>query len=363
MRSPLRSVVILSLMVGLMAFFLRSADLGRVWQEILRARWDLLVVSFGLTVASYLLRVERWRYMLRPIGNAHFGNAFRATAMGFAANAVLPGRVGEVLRPYVFARREGVSATAAFATIVLERLIDLLTVLLLLATFQLVLRPAMPAADARLLGVLESGAIAAGVVGLLLLGLVFVAAKDPARSGRLVLRLGRAAPGGLVGRVARLVQRFMEGLAVIHSIRPLAMAVAFSLPLWLCAALSIWAVSNAFGIPMSVSGSALMMGFVVLGVAVPTPAGIGGYHAAYQLGATALYAAPADSTVGAALVLHAITFLPVTLVGLVFMVQEGAQLAGVRRWVTTKDTDEVAAGGRLEPPSAIAVVEDEGSLR
>ena len=300
--------------------------------------------------------------MLRPIGNAHFGNAFRATAMGFATSAILPGRVGEVLRPYVFARREGVSATSAFATVVLERLIDLLTVLLLLAAFQLGLRPALPAADARLLGALQSGAIAAGVAGLLILGLVFVAAKDPARSGRVVLTFGHSAPGGLVGRVAQLVQRFMEGLAVLHSIRPLAKAMALSLPLWLCAALSIWAVSNAFGIPMSVSGSALILGFVVVGVAVPTPAGIGGYHAAYQLGATALYAAPADSTVGAAVVLHAISFLPITVVGLVFMVQEGVQLAGVRRLVINSDSDEVPVGGPPKPPSAITVVEDDGSL-
>ena len=350
-------------MVGLMTFFLRSADLSRVWEEIVGARWDFLAVSFGLTIASYLLRVERWRHMLRPIGSANFRNAFRATAMGFAASAMLPGRVGEVLRPYIFARREGVSATAAFATIVLERLIDLLTVLLLMAAFQLTLRPVIPAADKHLLELIKNGAIAAGVVGFLILGLAFVAAKDPARSAQAILRVGHAAPGGLGDWIARPVQRFMEGLAVMHSIRPLAIAIVLSLPLGFFAALSIWAVSNGFGIPMSVSGSTLILGCLLLGVAVPTPAGIGGYHAAYQLGVTALYGASADSVVGAAVVLHAISFLPVTIVGLVFMVQEGVQLSGIRGLVISNESNEVSVNRGSKPTSPISVSEDEGSLR
>ena len=346
-----------------MAFFLRSADLGRVWKEIVGARWDFLAVSFAFTIVSHLLRVERWRHMLRPIGSANFRNAFRATTMGFAASAMLPGRVGEVLRPYIFARREGVSATAAFATVVLERVIDVLSVLLLMAACQLVLRPVIPVADKDLLGAFQNVAIAAGVVGFLLLGLGFLAGKDPARSARAILRLGHAAPSSLGGWIARLVQRFMEGLAVMHSTRPLGIAVVLSLPLGLFAALSIWSVSNGFGIPMSVSGSTLILGCVLLGLAVPTPAGIGGYHAAYQLGVTALYGASTDSVVGAAVVLHAISFLPVTIVGLVFMVQEGVQLTGIRGLVINNESDEDPVNQGPKQSLPISVSEDEGSLR
>ena len=114
---------------------------------------------------------------------------------------------------------------------------------------------------------------------------------------------------------------------------------------------------------MSVSGSTLILGCLLLGVAVPTPAGIGGYHAAYQLGVTALYGASADSVVGAAVVLHAISFLPVTIVGLVFMVQEGVQLSGIRGLVISNESNEVSVNRRSKPTSPISVSEDEGSLR
>ena len=60
---------------------------------------------------------------------------FRATAVGFAASSVLPARAGEVIRPYFLARHENMTATGAFATIILERVLDVLTVLALLASF------------------------------------------------------------------------------------------------------------------------------------------------------------------------------------------------------------------------------------
>ena len=88
-----------------------------------------------VTALTYVLRALRWQYLLAPIGPTHFGNAFRTTVIGFAASFLLPARAGEVIRPYLLARKESLSATAAFATIILERLLDLVTVLLLFGVF------------------------------------------------------------------------------------------------------------------------------------------------------------------------------------------------------------------------------------
>ena len=83
----------------------------------------------------------RWQYLLVPIGHVGFGNALRTTVIGFAASAVLPARAGEVLRPWLLARKEGLSATAAFATIILERVLDTVMVLLLFGLFLLLADP------------------------------------------------------------------------------------------------------------------------------------------------------------------------------------------------------------------------------
>ena len=367
MRSQIRVLLIVSLTVGLMAFFLHSANLGRVWQELLGSRWDLVTAAFGLTVVAYLLRVVRWRLLLEPIGRTQFLTAFRATVMGFAASSLLPGRVGEVLRPWVLARRESLSATAAFATIVVERLLDLLAMLLILAICQIPFRPIVPAVDEQLLGALRIGAFVAGAVGFVLLVLIFLAAKAAERPGGFVLSFGRATPGGFIEKVARTMERFVEGLAVMRATRPLVLATLWSFPLWITSMMAIWLVSTAFGVELSLSGSAILMGLVVLGVSVPTPAGIGGYHAAYQFGATSLYGATPDSAVAAALVLHAMNFAPVTLLGLVYMAEEGIHLTGIRKLLASSSADangEQSAGVQPDSPelSIEARVEDEGSL-
>ena len=342
----MRTVIVVSLMVGLMWFFLRNADLWRVWEEIRRARWDLLTVGLIVTLGSYLFRVERWRHLLRPVGKTRFSSAFRATVIGFAANAVMPGRVGEVLRPYALARRERLSAVAAFGTIVIERLLDLVTVVLIFSGFILVFDPQMPIADPELLATLKTGATLMGIAGVIALAFVFLASGDPVRVSRIVMRLTQVAPGGVVHQLTMIAHRFLEGLAVTRQARPLIVAMLWSLPLWIGVALSIWCVSTAFGIDVTLGGSVILMGLVVVGVAVPTPAGVGGYHAAYQLGATALYGAAVDQAVGAALVLHIFSFGPVTVLGLLFMAQDGLKVTGIRTLGTDVEVASSAGADR-----------------
>ena len=213
-EGDVRTFIIVGLSVGLMVFFLRHASLGRVWEELLGARWDLLGAGLVATLGTYLFRVERWRHLLRPIGSIRFSPAFRATIMGFAANSLMPGRVGEVLRPYLLARSERVSGTAAFATIVIERLLDLLVVCLFFSGVMLLFELERSTADASLLATIKQGATVAKIVAVAALGVMFAVAGDPERAGSAVRRVSQAVPGGRVHRLTMFTQRFLEGLAV-----------------------------------------------------------------------------------------------------------------------------------------------------
>src|SRR5438132_5651686 len=127
--------------VALLALFLHNVDLQRVAADIVRARPEWLAISLATMVVNLAIRSLRWRYLLEPLGRTSFASAFRATAVGFAASTVLPARAGEVIRPYFLARQARhdqhgrMTATGAFATIILERLLDVVTVLVLLASF------------------------------------------------------------------------------------------------------------------------------------------------------------------------------------------------------------------------------------
>ena len=130
---------------------------------------------------------------------------------------------------------------------------------------------------------------------------------------------------------AQRLETFAQGLAVMRSPAKLAVALALSFPLWLSIAAGIWLASRAFHITFPYPASFLIMTVLVVGVAVPTPGAIGGFHAAYQFSVVRFFAASDDAAVGAGIVLHAISFVPVTILGIFFMAREGLTLSGVQR--------------------------------
>jgi uncharacterized protein (TIRG00374 family) len=331
MQPRVRNALILLLTLGLLGVFLRSVNVADVWGETRRANpWPLLLAVVA-TGATYAVRALRWQYLLAPIGPTHFSTAFRTTVIGFAATFLLPARAGEVIRPYLLARREGLNATAAFATIILERLLDLITVLLLFAWFVLTAAPDAVSGDPAQFARVKLGGLAAAGMALAGSAVLFTLAGHPERMGRLALSVERVLPTRLAHAVARFVETFAQGLAVMRQPRRMVIALALSVPLWLAIATGIWLTSQAFHITFPFQASFLVTTVLVVGVAVPTPGAVGGFHLAYQIAAEVFFGAPAERAVGAAIVLHAISFVPVTLLGIYFMAREGLTLAGARR--------------------------------
>lgn len=330
MRKWLRSVVIVVLSVGLLALFLRGARLDVVWSEIKQADPWLIAISCGLTVSTMVFRALRWQYLLAPIGHARFRPAFRTTTIGFAASAVLPARAGEVIRPYLLARQEGLSATATFATIVVERVVDSVTVVALLASFVLFFDTGMATADSTTYRLVQVGGLAVGSITLVVLVIMFFAARDPEALGRWAYKLEHLLPGRLTHKLAEALLKFAEGLAVVRAPRRLFIALLLSFPLWIAIALGIWTVIEAFGIDIPFTGSFLLVALLVVGVAVPTPGAVGGFEAAALIGLTSFYQVPNDRAVGTALVLHAVSLLPTVALGFLFLIQDGLGFSAMR---------------------------------
>jgi len=339
MRSHLRTIIVLALAAGLVALFLRNVDLWGVASNIVRARPEWLALSLASMVVNLALRALRWRYLLEPLGHTTFANAFRATAVGFAANSILPARAGEVIRPYFLARQtrhtsrggSGMSATGAFATIILERLLDVVTVLVLLASYVFVFGRDLGRTNPTMFaGVKYAGATAA-VGALAALVVLFVLAGDPARLGRTMTRLEQVLPSTLAGLIARIAEKFARGLGAIRRPGRLLVALLWSFPLWLSIAAGIWCVAVAFRFAVPFTGSFLLIALLVIGVTVPTPGAIGGFHEAFRIGATMFYGAPDEAAVGAAIVLHLFSIGPALLLGLLFAAREGLNVAAMRQ--------------------------------
>jgi hypothetical protein len=318
-----QALAVAALTATLVWLFLQSVPLDQLGRALLDAHPGFVIGAIVVTLQTYLIRARRWQSLLRPIGPTAFRTAFRTTVIGFAVSFLVP-RAGEVVRPYLLARQEKLPASATFATIIVERLLDLVTVLLLFAASLLVIDIDV-GPEVR-----TSGLVAAASAGLALV-VLFISAGHPERLARWTERIGRVLPRRIGGALAGLVRTFAEGLAVLRQPAHLAQAMAWSVPLWLSLALGIWLTSLAFDLTFGFPGTFLVMLILVVGVAVPTPGSLGAFHLAYFWSVTRFFGFDEDAVAAAGIVLHGVSFLPVTFVGLVFMWQDGLTLGRLRR--------------------------------
>src|SRR5580765_6934437 len=119
----LKILVSLVLTAVLLYFFFRGVDPGKTRDAILGASPAWLAGSLALGLLTFLLRAVRWTWILRPVARVPVWPAFAATATGFAANN-LPGKVGEVLRPFLLSRSQNLPFSPLLASILLERVFD-----------------------------------------------------------------------------------------------------------------------------------------------------------------------------------------------------------------------------------------------
>lgn len=319
LRRPGRRVLV----GGVLAVLLLAAALHGVdWPELglvlQRARPMPLLAVVLATVAAYWVRARRWGELLAPLVRIGQRALFAATMLGFAASLVVP-RSGEILRPWLISRRGTVSASAGFATIVLERLADLMTVLVMFALYILVLpRPAAESSSELMDAVTLGGGIAA-VIAVALLALLFALHGNAPSVARVFERLLERAPRWIAEQLGKFVLNFSDGLAVIRApAAHLALIGAQSVALWLLTAVGFHLTQLAFQIELPFQTTFLLIAFLVVGEAIPTPGLVGGFHAFYVLALVEVFGVDRTTAAAAAITAHALTTVPVFLLGLLF---------------------------------------------
>jgi hypothetical protein len=284
-------------------------------------------VGVVLGLAGLWARARRWRWLFPP--GAPPPSLLPAMMIGYMANNVLPLRAGEFVRIWVAARRfeaEGRGAASqAFwlvaATMVIERVLDSLAIVFMLAVLVLTI-PVPP--------VVEWGAgvlFAIDVIGVAVL--VFVA-RAPELGRRILLRL--------VGRWPRAAQALLgifdvalRGLSGIRTPSHLPWVALWTLILWVLPAAGAWALLRAVHLELPFVAGWTVMAFVGLGISVPSAPGyVGVWHWAAAL-ALGIFGAPASVAVAYALLYHAASLVPVTLVGWVYLLREHVSLGEARR--------------------------------
>lgn len=329
--------------LALLAIFLRGVDARALAQAFQTADPLLLVGVAFATVLTYLARAWRWGYLLPPVVRVPFGHLFSATAVGFMAGLVIP-RAGEIVRPYLVARRHPISTAAAFASIILERLVDLITVIFLFGLYLYVLPTPSSQTSGPLL--LKAGGGLAALGAVVVLGLLLALHLRAAKALAVADRLLRPLPARVARPVAAALRSFASGLAVLQASPTHLMAIAGqSVLVWLTIALGLYWNNLAFGLDLPFHATFLLLGFLTVGVAVPTPGMVGGFHEAYLLALTQAFGVDKQTAAAAGIAAHAFTNIPVLLLGLAFLGREGLSMGKVARMSEQEAAGDPEAAG------------------
>lgn len=329
MKHAGKAVVGLAVTVLLLWWALRDVAFGEVWARIREGDMLLLLAAVAVATFGFVIRALRWRIILAPVRpDTAFRSRFGAVSIGFMANNILPARVGEFARAYALSRYEPVSASAAFGSLVVERFLD--GVVLLLFLVVPVLTPGFPSG-----GVLSEGfgalALRAAVLAVVvvLLALVLMAAFPGT-----FLRLSRAAARFLPAAVARplvdSLEAFLDSVAILRSPRLLSLAFLWTLAFWTWHGLSFWLGMLAFGIDTGFVSAIFTEAVVGFGVAIPSAPGfVGTFHAAADFALSDVYGVAAPDSLAFAFGYHFGGWVPITAIGLAYAWRLGLSLGDV----------------------------------
>ena len=315
----------------LFAWVLRGTDLGIVWRQIRAASPWALVGCAALNFGHNLFRVWRWQALLKPTrAGVGFRAAFVAVVVGYLTTWVVPGRLGELVRPLLLSSREGVPLGPCIGTVVADRLLDAATIAALFAVGSLTTPLAGPAAQhADLLRHGSLVLVGCAIAGLL--GMLVLAHASPAMAAWL-----ERGPRPLRW-LARIAAEVSHGATALARPRLAALVILNSLAAWLAIALGTWLGIRAVGADLAFGAVLVILPMLALGVALPTPGGAGGYHGAMKVGLVAFGIAE-SAAVSAGLLIHVVITVPILITGCVLLWTEGiswrevrASAAGMRR--------------------------------
>jgi uncharacterized protein (TIRG00374 family) len=328
--------VSLALTAVLLYFFFRGVDAGKTRDAILGASPPWLGASLALGLLTFFLRAVRWTWILRPVARVRVGPAFTATAAGFAANN-LPGKVGEVLRPYLLSRSQSLPFSPLLASILLERVFDGASVIFFFLLAMGVGRP-RSGGFARLLA--PAALLAALVVA------VLFAVFRRTQAERLFEKICRWLPARFQKRAIEFSLTFVDGFASLKSPGLLVSIVAGSIGMWFVINLQIYCVLKAFALSLPLSAAYVVTAAAVLGLAVPTPGGLGSYQVAVQIALTDVFSVARTTATSVALVAWATSFVLITLIGLALLAVSGGRGALARAQGKAGGGRETADGRR-----------------
>ena len=327
MKSPALKYAIIALAtIGLLYLAFRGQDIGKAFSDIGDARWLPLLGGICIMFLSHAVRAIRWQIVLRPLKRrTSLWLAFKATIAGYAMNNLIP-RSGELVRPYIMARGEKIPMAGTLASVVVERIFDVIA-LSVLIIFSLV------SYQSRVANIFPSYTVSGLIILLAVLLFIMLLFFSERRTKQLVSILTKPLPPKISVKVDRMALDFSLGLRGLDrsAIFPL---IIGTIGIWFLYGISMFVSLQAFPTNPAMMSLTLQDAFLLLtlsGIAftIPTPGGTGTYHVLIKAGLM-IFGVPPAIALAYAVATHALSYISITIIGLIFLIGEGLSFGSAR---------------------------------
>lgn len=328
-----RIEVFVGLAIGVVLVWLlfRNTDWSEVWKSMRGAHPGWVMVTVGLVVLSFFVRVQRWTYIVRAVKPVRYRHLFSATQIGFLANFTLPARIGEVIRAIVLSRLANLPMLKTIAMVALDRMLDLVGLLAVVLITIGVFTPQDGLIPKETLGweirfsanEIRWGEFLAGIM-LFVTAAPFVLlyvkqAQVLAFSDRFFGKFSAR----LAARVRHFLQHFVDGLHIFRSGWDMAKAILFSLITWGVCILAFQAMIFAFNIDCPWYTAIVMEMLLAVAISVPGPPGfIGQFHAPIVICLVILSNTDDTTAKAFAILIHIVNLVPIAIIGFICIVME-----------------------------------------
>ena len=287
-----------------------------------------LMVSVFFILATPVIRSLRWRLLISCIKSTNVLNLLSATSIGTLTDMILPARAGDFVRAAIIGNKEKVSKVSSLATIVIERMFDALTIILILLL--IVIFYELPGNEK---GTLDAIRVAGGAIALICVLILCILLLLRNKTG-IIIRYSniflRILPAKVRRKLSETIEAFAAGLHSIQLSWQMVPIFLYSIMLWTAFALSNFFVLRSLNFDFHLCTAYYILLFQVLGVALPSSPGfIGTYHAAVVTGFAA-FDLSFEQALSTAILMHAVFFFPFILCGIAFLWLENLSFSYLR---------------------------------
>ncbi|MBK8984349.1 MAG: flippase-like domain-containing protein [Ignavibacteria bacterium] len=326
-KKYIKSFFLLAVTFFFLYLAFRGNDFGKLYAELKNANYFYAIAGaiMGVVIGSFI-RALRWRYFLNPLKkNIPMYNLFSSIMVGYMMNSIIP-RAGEIYRPVLLANKEKISRTSAFGTILVERVFDVLTMLISFGICVIYFRQKLSSAfpDYNL----EAISLYTFIIIILFIIFIIVILFNLEKSEAIIEKLTKSfLPEKYHKKIGEIFVSLINGFLFIRYPKYYIQIFFLSALLWFSYVISTYLTILAFDLDLNLLDANLILTMITFAVTIPLPANSAGiYHFFCTATLVNIYGINKETAFGFATVSHLLGLLGLIIIGAYFFLKENLNI-------------------------------------